>query len=90
LRESFCDLPEQRGFLGTGDRDRRAVGKGLLEQLKVEAAELVGLRDPYELLDLTGVRTYIAALGYAPVCAQAAVEVLFGETAPSGRMPVNV
>jgi len=51
---------------------------------------VVGLRDPYELLDLANVRTYIAALGYAPVCAQAAAEVLFGERAPVGRMPVSV
>jgi beta-N-acetylhexosaminidase len=51
---------------------------------------VVGLRDPYELMDLANVRTYIAALGYAPVCAQAAAEVLFGERRPAGRMPVNV
>lgn len=50
---------------------------------------VVGLRDPYELLGLPSVRTYIAALGYAPVCAQAAVEVLFGERRPSGRLPVE-
>jgi beta-N-acetylhexosaminidase len=51
---------------------------------------VVGLRDPYELLDLANVRTYVAALGYAPVCAQAAAEVLFGERSPVGRMPVSV
>src|ERR1700737_3793515 len=46
LREILRDLLEQRRFLGAGNRDRRAVGKGLLKSLKLEAAELVGLRDP--------------------------------------------
>ncbi|HVC79944.1 MAG TPA: glycoside hydrolase family 3 N-terminal domain-containing protein [Chloroflexota bacterium] len=40
---------------------------------------VVGLRDPYELPALDGIGTYISALGYAPVCARAAAEVLFGE-----------
>ncbi len=44
--ETLRDFPEQRGFLGAGHRDRRAVGEGLLEALKFEAAELVGLSDP--------------------------------------------
>jgi beta-N-acetylhexosaminidase len=51
---------------------------------------VVGLRDPYELLDLVNARSYIAALGYAPVCAQAAAEVLFGERIAVGNMPVSV
>jgi len=51
---------------------------------------VVGLRDPYELLGLPSVRTYVAALGYAPVCAKAAAEVLFGERRPEGRLPVKV
>ncbi len=51
---------------------------------------VVGLRDPYDLLDLPKVRTYVAALGYAPVCAQAAAEVLFGERQAVGTMPVEV
>lgn len=51
---------------------------------------VVGLRDPYELLDLPKVRTYVAALGYAPVCAEAAAEVLFGERPALGMMPVTV
>jgi len=51
---------------------------------------IVGLRDPYELLGLPSVRTYVAALGYAPVCAQAAADVLFGERRPEGRLPVQV
>ena len=50
---------------------------------------VIGLRDPYELLDLPKVRTYLAALGYAPVCAAAAAEVLFGERSPAGEMPVS-
>ncbi len=67
---------------------QRAVIEGLL------AAGLdpvvIGLRDPYELLDLPAVRTYISALGYAPVCSQAAVEVLFGERPAKGCLPVEI
>jgi beta-N-acetylhexosaminidase len=67
---------------------QRAVIEGLL------AAGLdpviIGLRDPYELLDLPAVRTYISAFGYAPVCSQAAVEVLFGERPAEGRLPVEI
>jgi len=51
---------------------------------------VVGLRDPYELLDLPKVRTYLSALGYAPVCAEAAAEALFGERQPLGKIPVTV
>lgn len=51
---------------------------------------MVGLRDPYELLDLAKVRSYLSALGYTPVCALAAAEVLFGELSGAGKMPVNV
>lgn len=51
---------------------------------------VIGLRDPYELLDLPRVRTYLSALGYAPVCAQAAAEVLFGERTATGEMPTTV
>ncbi|HWE60370.1 MAG TPA: glycoside hydrolase family 3 N-terminal domain-containing protein [Chloroflexota bacterium] len=51
---------------------------------------VIGLRDPYELADLPGIRTYLSALGYASVCAQAAAEVLFGERAAVGRLPVSV
>jgi beta-N-acetylhexosaminidase len=46
---------------------------------------IVGLRDPYDLLNLPTVQTYISALGYAPVCAQAAVEVLLGERQATGN-----
>ena len=46
MREVLRDFPEQRGLLGAGDGDGRAVGEGLLEPLEFEAAELVGLRDP--------------------------------------------
>ena len=45
MREILRDFPEQRGFLGAGDRNRRAVGKRLLEPLELLAAELVRLRD---------------------------------------------
>jgi beta-N-acetylhexosaminidase len=51
---------------------------------------VVGLRDPYELMDLPRVRTYVSALGYAPVCATAVAEVIFGDYIASGKMPVSV
>ena len=51
---------------------------------------VVGLRDPYELMDLPKVRTYVSALGYAPVCATAAAEVIVGEHVATGKMPVSL
>lgn len=51
---------------------------------------VVGLRDPYELMDLPKVRTYVSALGYAPVCATAVAEVIVGEHVATGKMPVSL
>jgi beta-N-acetylhexosaminidase len=48
---------------------------------------VVGLRDPYELVELPKVRTYVSALGYAPICATAVAEVIVGERVAPGRLP---
>ncbi len=51
---------------------------------------VLGMRDPYEVADFPVVDGYIAALGYDASCAQAAVEVLFGETPARGVLPVTI
>jgi beta-N-acetylhexosaminidase len=51
---------------------------------------VLACRDPYELAQFPEVDAYICAVGYRPACVQAAVGVLFGETAPRGRLPVSI
>src|SRR5439155_1620975 len=51
---------------------------------------VLACRDPYELAAFPGVDAYICAVGYRPACARAAVDVLFGDTAPRGRLPVSI
>ncbi|HVH31312.1 MAG TPA: glycoside hydrolase family 3 N-terminal domain-containing protein, partial [bacterium] len=51
---------------------------------------VLACRDPYELAQFPEVDAYICAVGYRPACVRAAVGVLFGETAPRGRLPVSI
>jgi len=51
---------------------------------------VLACRDPYELAQFPDVDAYICAVGYRPACVRAAVEVLFGEIPPRGRLPVSV
>lgn len=51
---------------------------------------VVALRDPYELAELHGIEVYVCAFGPRWCSAEAAAEVLFGETEAAGRSPVSV
>jgi len=51
---------------------------------------VVAVYNPYDLLVFPGVRTYLAAYEYTPPALEAATRVLFGETAPGGRLPVSL
>jgi beta-N-acetylhexosaminidase len=52
--------------------------------------QVVALRDPYELADLTDVPDYLCAFSSRWCSAEAAAEVLFGEVETSGASPVSV
>ena len=48
------------------------------------------IRNPYDIRSYPGVRTYLVTYGYRPCSIRAAVEVIFGETVPLGRLPVEI
>jgi beta-N-acetylhexosaminidase len=65
----------------------------IIRLLHAHAADrlvVVALRDPYELAALPDVGTYVCAFSFRPCAAQAAVDVLRGLVAASGRSPVSV
>ena len=45
---------------------------------------------PYELGELPTVTTFVAAYGYQPTSLRAAANVIFGTTAPAGRLPITI
>jgi beta-N-acetylhexosaminidase len=51
---------------------------------------VVGMRNPYDLEDFAEVSTYIAAYSFRECSMQAAAEVIFGFTVPSGQLPVTI
>jgi beta-N-acetylhexosaminidase len=51
---------------------------------------VVAVRNPYDIASLPGVDTYVATYGPQPVSLRGAVEVLFGEAQPTGRLPVTI
>ncbi|MEA4884486.1 MAG: glycoside hydrolase family 3 N-terminal domain-containing protein [Clostridia bacterium] len=48
------------------------------------------IRNPYDLRAYPQVDTYMATYGYRPCSIRAAVEVMFGEAKPAGRLPVSI
>lgn len=51
---------------------------------------LVGLGEPYDLLRLPQVRTYVAAYGYSSTNLQAVGPLIFGKRAFAGKLPVSI
>jgi beta-N-acetylhexosaminidase len=51
---------------------------------------VVAVRNPYDIASLPGVETYVATYGFQRASMSGAVEVLFGEVAPVGRLPVTI
>jgi beta-N-acetylhexosaminidase len=52
--------------------------------------QVIALRDPYELSDMSFVRDYVCAFGSRWCSAHAAAELLFGEVEAHGATPVSV
>jgi len=51
---------------------------------------IVGLGDPSDMAFFPEVGTFVAANGPSPVSAEAAVQVLFGDAEPGGRLPMPI
>jgi beta-N-acetylhexosaminidase len=51
---------------------------------------VLATRDAYDLGHMTDVETYATTYGNRPVSLSGAVELLFGEVAPSGTLPVTI
>ena len=72
------------------DQSRQAEIIRSLHESAGERLLVVALRDPYELANFPEVGTYVCSFSFRPCAAQAAAEVLLGETEASGRSPVSV
>ncbi len=72
------------------DQSRQAEIIRSLHQSAGERLVAVALRDPYELADFPDIGAYICSFSFRPCAAQAAAEVLLGETEARGRSPVSV
>ena len=51
---------------------------------------VVAVREPYDIAYFTDAQTYLATYGFRAVSLSSTVEVLFGENAPQGRLPVDI
>ena len=51
---------------------------------------MVATGAPYEFGQLPTITTFVAAYGYQPTTLRAAANVIFGTTAPVGRLPITI
>jgi beta-N-acetylhexosaminidase len=74
------------------DFDQTSQPKVIRKLMETAAQRLVvvALRDPYELRHFSDVPTYVCAFSFRPCAAEAAVQVLFGETPARGKSPVSI
>ncbi len=75
----------------TGEQEK-AQGRLVQALRRAAAAPVVacGIRNPYDIRAYPEVGTYLVTYGYRPCSIRAMVEVLFGEIAPKGRLPVEI
>ena len=73
-------------------QSQHAGQAGLARELAESGANLVvvALRDPYDLLEMPGVSTYVATYGISPPQLQGLAELLAGQTPQQGRLPVSI
>jgi beta-N-acetylhexosaminidase len=64
----------------------------LMQQLIQTGKHVIGIavRNPYDILAFPQLRTYLLTYEYTQPALEAAVQVLFGETLPQGRLPVTL
>jgi beta-N-acetylhexosaminidase len=51
---------------------------------------VVAVRDPYDIAYFDEAPTYLATYGYAAVSMESLAKVLYGEIAPTGKLPVDI
>lgn len=51
---------------------------------------VVAVRDPYDVAHLPTTQTYLATYSYSAPSLEAAAKVLYGENAPTGKLPVTI
>ncbi|TDU90927.1 beta-N-acetylhexosaminidase [Kribbella voronezhensis] len=62
-------------------KDLLATGKTVI---------VVAVRDPYDIAYFDDAPTYLATYGYAAVSMESLAKVLYGEIAPTGKLPVDI
>ena len=62
-------------------KDLLATGKTVI---------VVAVRDPYDIAYFDAAPTYLATYGYAAVSMESLTKVLYGEIAPTGKLPVDI
>ena len=62
-------------------KDLLATGKTVI---------VVAVRDPYDIAYFDEAPTYLATYGYAAVSMESLTKVLYGEIAPTGKLPVDI
>ncbi len=51
---------------------------------------VVAVRDPYDIAYFDAAPTYLATYGYAAVSMESLAKVIYGETKPTGKLPVDI
>ena len=62
-------------------KDLLATGKTVI---------VVAVRDPYDIAYFDAAPTYLATYGYAAVSMESLAKVIYGETKPTGKLPVDI
>jgi len=62
----------------------------LVDALRASPLIVAALQTPYDLLSFPQVPTYLATYGNVPVSLQALANVLCGQAAPTGKLPVDL
>lgn len=76
--------------LGTFDATAYRGQARLVEMLKDYPLVVVALGLPYDLTVFPNATTYLATYGYSPPSLAVLPEILFGDTHPTGRLPVSI
>ncbi len=73
-------------------REENAAQRDLVRALERAGVRVVAVavRDPYDAGYVDGVRSWIATFSHKAVAMESLTRVLFGEVAPSGKLPVPV
>nr|WP_263324789.1 glycoside hydrolase family 3 protein [Neobacillus sp. Marseille-Q6967] len=71
-----------------------SAGQMLMTNQIIEEAEApviaVGARNPYDIMSYNSVDAYLAQYGFRPASFEAAVNTIFGENNPTGKLPVTI